>query len=141
MKVLVVDDVVLNQQLIIAAVKDLCDGEVIVAERATKAIELAITEMPDLIFMDIGLPDLDGFETTELIKGNPITCHIPIVVVSAHAMTHYVERAKRYGCDGYITKPIEIAVIRKVVESYSPTHGGTPMERNLSSNLPSHTPC
>lgn len=118
MKVLIVDDVVINQRLISAAIRDLCDAGILFAERATKAIELALTSNPDLIFMDIGLPDINGLDAVDLIKKNPLISHIPVVVVSAHAQSEFIERAKQVGCDGYITKPATIEGLRQTVQHY-----------------------
>lgn len=135
MKVLVVDDVELNQRLLTAAISDLCDEGVLVAERATKAIELAIANNPNLIFMDIGLPDFDGLEATKLIKNNPLLSHIPIVIVSAHALPEYFEQAKRVGCEGYITKPVAISAIRDVVKQYLPLDSLVPIKRNQTTSM------
>ncbi len=130
MKVLVVDDVELNQRLLTAAISDLCDEGVLVAERATKAIELAIANIPDLIFMDIGLPDFDGLEATRLIKSNPLLSHIPIVIVSAHARPEYFDLAKRVGCERYITKPVSISAVRDVVKRHLQRESSVPSQHN-----------
>lgn len=117
MKVLVVDDVDLNLRLVKAAVRDLCT-DILTASRATEAIELAIAHNPDLIFMDIGLPDFDGLEASTIIRNNPVTCKTPIVIVSAHALPDYVEKAKAFGCDTYLTKPVTVSALREVVLRY-----------------------
>jgi CheY-like chemotaxis protein len=115
MKVLIVDDVELNYQLLLAAVRDLSDEGVLIANRATESIEIAIREQPDVIFMDIGLPDMDGLEATELLKGNPNVNHIPVVIVSAHAQATYIERSRQLGCLQYMVKPLSVREVRNLV--------------------------
>ncbi len=115
MKVLIVDDVELNYQLLFAAVRDLCDEGVFIAKRATESIEMALREQPDLVFMDIGLPDMDGLEATALLKNNPNGKHIPVVIVSAHAQATFMERSRELGCLSYMTKPLSIRAVRDLV--------------------------
>jgi len=115
MKVLLVDDVALNHRLLKAAIRDLCDEGILIAERATEAIELALAEKPDLIFMDLALPDFDGLDAVSVIRNHPATAHIPIVIVSAHALPDVVTRAQSRGSDGYITKPVSINLVRNAV--------------------------
>lgn len=136
MKVLVVDDVELNYQLLMAAVRDLCDEGVFIAQRATESIEIAIREQPDLIFMDIGLPDMNGLEATELLKSNPNVSHIPVVMVSAHAQESFMERSRQLGCMGYMTKPLSVRAVRNLVSSLK-TQKNNNVIQNLDSNFPS----
>jgi CheY-like chemotaxis protein len=81
---------------------------VLKAEDGREAINLAQSEEPDLILMDLSLPALDGWEATRTIKAIPRLARIPIVALTAHAMVGDRERALRAGCDGYISKPIEV---------------------------------
>lgn len=78
------------------------------ANTAEDGIDLAISEHPDLIIMDIQLPGMDGLEATKILKEDSKTADIPIVVLSAQAMQTDIERAHLAGCDGYITKPFEV---------------------------------
>ena len=80
---------------------------VLTATTAERAIQLASTGQPDLVLMDIGLPGMDGLEATRRLKRNPITAAIPIVCLTAHAMQGDEARARRAGCDGYLTKPLD----------------------------------
>jgi CheY-like chemotaxis protein len=81
--------------------------EVIEAASAEQAFEILATERPDLIVMDIQLPDMDGLEATRRLKVDPLLRNIPVVAVTSFAMTGDHERAMAAGCIGYITKPID----------------------------------
>jgi two-component system cell cycle response regulator DivK len=80
--------------------------EVIVASDGEQGVEMARSEKPDLILMDLGLPFLDGWAATRLLKGAPDTEVIPIIALSAHTMTGDRERALAAGCDDYDAKPV-----------------------------------
>jgi two-component system, cell cycle response regulator DivK len=70
-------------------------------------IAAAVTEKPDLILMDIGLPGLDGWEATRRLKSDDSTRAIPIIALTAHAMAEHREQALQVGCDAYLAKPVE----------------------------------
>ena len=82
---------------------------VLIAEDGQKAVEMAISETPDLILMDMSLPILDGWEATRRIKAEPETSEIPVIALTAHAMQGDREKALEAGCDEYDTKPIELS--------------------------------
>lgn len=115
MKVMVVDDVALNQSLLSEAIKDLVDGDVLRADRGTQAVEMALAHRPELIFMDIGLPDFDGLQVTTMLKNHPRTAKTTVIIVSAHALGSFKENARKAGCDGYLTKPVSIVEVRGLV--------------------------
>jgi CheY-like chemotaxis protein len=94
--------------------------EVLTARDGREAIAFAQEHVPDLILMDLSLPYLDGWEATRTIKGIPALAHIPIVALTAHAMVGDRERALEAGCDGYISKPIEVARFYGQVQPYLP---------------------
>ena len=82
--------------------------EVIVATDGAKGVEMAQSEGPALILMDLNLPVMDGWEATRRLKAAPETQGIPIIAVSAFAMASDREKAMQAGCDDYDTKPVEL---------------------------------
>ena len=78
---------------------------------------LARGDMPDLILMDISLPEMDGWEVTRLLKSNDNTKHIPIIVLTAHALVSDREKAFAAGCDDYDTKPVELPRLLEKIEA------------------------
>jgi two-component system cell cycle response regulator DivK len=79
---------------------------VLVAVDGRQAVSVAQAAKPDLILMDLGLPGIDGFEATSRLKADPATRHIPIIVLSAHAMTNDRDMALAAGGDDFDTKPV-----------------------------------
>lgn len=71
-------------------------------------VELASQEMPDIILMDVALGDMDGWEATRLIKGDPKTANIPIIALTAHALASDRETSVQVGCSEYDTKPVDL---------------------------------
>jgi twitching motility two-component system response regulator PilG len=80
------------------------------------ALEEIATEAPDLVILDVMLPGIDGFEVCRLIKENPDTCRIPVVMLSAKKGTQDVSRGLQVGADAYITKPFKSAKVIDVIE-------------------------
>ena len=85
--------------------------DVLEAITGTEGVQTAQTKRPDLILMDISVPELDGWEATAILKADPETAHIPIIAVTAHALPGDEERSLRAGCDGYLAKPISPAML------------------------------
>ena len=81
---------------------------VVVATNGTQGVAKAISERPDLILMDLTLPDIDGEEATRRIKADPTTQHIPVIALTANAMSGDREKALAAGCDDFDTKPVEL---------------------------------
>jgi len=81
---------------------------VIVAIDGTQGLTMATSEQPDLILMDLTLPDIDGKEATRRIKADPATKSIPVIALTAHAMAGDKEMALAAGCDDFDTKPVDM---------------------------------
>jgi two-component system, cell cycle response regulator DivK len=104
-RILYVEDNVQNMRLVR---KMLLTGgyEMVEAVDGMSGLEVATREIPDLILMDINLPDIDGMEVTARLRQNPATASIPVIALTANAMHGDRERFLSAGCDGYIAKPI-----------------------------------
>lgn len=90
--------------------------DVLEAVTGTQGVQHARDDRPDLILMDISVPEIDGWEATAILKADPLTRHIPIVAVTAHALPDDAERSRRAGCDGYLAKPISPALLLAEVD-------------------------
>lgn len=101
---------------------------VLEAITGTQGVQQARDGAPDLILMDISVPELDGWEATAILKADPLTRHIPIVAVTAHALPDDAERSRKAGCDGYLAKPISPAALL------------TEVDRRFGRTTPSYTP-
>jgi CheY-like chemotaxis protein len=96
--------------------------EVVIARDGEEGINVAHTELPDLILMDLSLPVLDGWEATRRLKESPETQSIPIIVLTAHAMTGDREKAVAAGADEYDTKPVRLPGLLAKIESFLGTN-------------------
>jgi CheY-like chemotaxis protein len=90
--------------------------EVVIAVQGEEGVELTRTASPDLVLMDMSLPVLDGWEATRRLKGDPATREIPIIALTAHAMSGDREKARAAGCDDFDTKPVEFARLVSKIE-------------------------
>ena len=93
---------------------------VVVAKDGLEGVSLAGSEAPDIILMDMSLPEIDGWEATRRIKGTPETASIPVVALTAHAMASDRENALEAGCDDFDTKPVELDRLLKKMEKLLP---------------------
>ena len=116
-KILVVEDNETNLYLI-RFVLEKSGYEVIEAKEGAVGVELAVKEKPDLILMDIQLPDIDGLEATKRIRASEADGDILIVALTSYAMAGDRERALAAGCTGYIEKPINPETFMAEIEKY-----------------------
>jgi CheY-like chemotaxis protein len=116
-RILIVEDNPLNLEL----ATDILAGagfEVVPASLARDGIRLTQSEQPDLVLMDIRLPDLDGLSAVRILKDDPSTSAIPVVALTAQAMRGDEEEARSAGFDGYISKPIDTRTFARTVKTY-----------------------
>ena len=107
-KVLLVEDNEMNRDMLSRRL--LRNGyEVVIAIDGQQGVDMALSERPALILMDMSLPVIDGWDATRQIKANSATRGIPVIALTAHAMAGDREKAIEAGCDDYDTKPIELA--------------------------------
>ena len=120
-KILYIEDNDDNVYMLKMRLELLDDYEVVVAENGEKGCEMAATEQPDLILMDLEMPVVDGWEATRRLKGSQTTRDIPIIALSAHALGGEREKALAAGCNEFDTKPIEfdrlVETLRRVLAS------------------------
>ena len=115
-KILVVEDNEMNRDMLSRRLVRK-KYEVLVAVDGGESVEMARSEAPDLILMDMSLPVMDGWEATRQLKANPETQAIPIIALTAHAMSGDREKALEAGCDDYDTKPIELPHLLGKIEA------------------------
>ena len=90
---------------------------VVMAMDGAQAVAMAQSEMPDLILMDMNLPDIDGWEATRILKGASETQAIPVMALTAHAIAGDQERALQAGCDDYHAKPVDFQHLLAQIEA------------------------
>jgi CheY-like chemotaxis protein len=113
-RVLVVEDNALNLELV-SVLLDVEGCEVLAADTAAEGIRMAVAEQPDLIIMDVRLPDMGGYDAVRNLKADPRTARIPVMAFTAHAMRGEDARASAAGCDAYLTKPVDTKRFHEVV--------------------------
>jgi two-component system, cell cycle response regulator DivK len=98
--------------------------EVFLAIDGQQGADMALSEQPDLILMDMSLPVIDGWEATRRIKANDATRRIPVIALTAHAMAGDREKAMEVGCEDYDTKPVEMSrLLGKIAVLLKPLAG------------------
>jgi len=112
-KILIVDD---NKELVRVLHLLLKNYDLIVAENGKQAVEIAITLEPDLIVMDIIMPEMDGLEATGLIRQYPKTRSIPILAITAGVNNSIEDECSQAGCDDFISKPFTIEELASRIE-------------------------
>jgi two-component system, cell cycle response regulator DivK len=106
--ILVVEDIPANRALASKLLRS-AGHEVLLAETASEGVALAEEQLPDLVLMDLSLPDMDGREALDLLRRRDRTAELQIVAFTAHAMRGDRSKALAAGFDGYVTKPIDFA--------------------------------
>ena len=127
-KILLVEDNEMNRDMLSRRLQRK-GYEVVLALDGQSGVEMTQTQAPDLVLMDMSLPVLDGWEATRRLKADPATRHIPVIALTAHAMSSDREKAIEAGCDDYDTKPVELtrllakidALLRKMDSVEEPT--------------------
>jgi CheY-like chemotaxis protein len=117
-KILIVDDNKDSREIVGLFVTKF-GHQVIKASNSQEAIASAEAECPDLIFMDLDLPDADGIKTTAILKKNPKTSHIPVVAVTAWISALSEERAAKVGIVTYLIKPVSPQTLKETIEEYT----------------------
>jgi len=105
-RILIVEDNEMNRDMLSRRL-ELRGYEVILAMDGRRGLAVARSESPDLILMDMSLPEIDGWEVARRLKSDDTTRSIPVIALTAHAMTSDRQRALEAGCDDYDTKPVE----------------------------------
>ena len=106
-KILLVEDNEMNRDMLSRRLQRR-GYQVVLALDGQSGVEMTQTQAPDLILMDMSLPVLDGWEAARRLKADAVTRHIPVIALTAHAMSSDREKALEAGCDDYDTKPVEL---------------------------------
>lgn len=116
-KILLVEDNEMNRDMLSRRLKRR-GYEVMIAVNGAQGVEMATSILPDLILMDMSLPIMDGWEATRNIKADSATQSIPVIALTAHAMSGDREKALNAGCDDYDTKPIELSRLLTKIKTF-----------------------
>ena len=114
-KILVVEDKEDNREIFVFRLQQL-DFEVLVASNGKEALEIASRSKPDLIFMDLRMPVMDGWEATRALRQTEWGRDLPVIAVTAHAMKEEREKALNAGCDEFILKPVDYTIIQRTIQ-------------------------
>jgi two-component system cell cycle response regulator DivK len=115
-KILLVEDNEMNRDMLSRRL--VRNGfEVVIAVDGRKGVEMAASEKPDLILMDMSLPVMDGWDATRHVKADPATKSIPVIALTAHAMVEDRDKAMAAGCDDFDTKPVELPRLLGKIEA------------------------
>lgn len=133
-KILIVEDNPNNMRFVVTVLES-AGHSVVQAVEADSGIRLARETLPDLIFMDIQLPGMDGLDATRQLKADPTTSPIPVYALTAFSMAGDEERIRAAGCDGYLAKPVSYkdllaAVARATTVAKEAPYTLTPGEKN-----------
>ncbi|MGF1589878.1 MAG: response regulator [Pleurocapsa sp.] len=116
-KILLIEDNEMNRDMLSRRLKRR-GYDVLIAVDGAKGVEMTNSETPDLILMDMSLPVMDGWEATRNIKADPATKSIPVIALTAHAMSGDRQKALEAGCDDYDTKPIDLSRLLTKIQAF-----------------------
>jgi two-component system cell cycle response regulator DivK len=122
-KILLVEDQEMNRDMLTRRLQKR-GYEVSIAVDGAEGVEKARAESPDLILMDMSLPVMDGWEATRALKADKATQAIPVIALTAHAMSTDREKALEAGCDAYETKPVELPRLLEAMEKLLASQAG-----------------
>src|SRR5665647_21661 len=105
-----------NALLVESLLERRTDLRLLKARTGTKGCEMALSFRPDTILMDIGLPDISGFEALKILQGNPATAHIPVIAVSSDSYLHQIDNGLKAGFFRYLTKPYRLDDLMKAID-------------------------
>ena len=114
--IIYVEDDPTNARLMAEILNNMTNHNLVIANTAEEGLKLIIEQLPDLVILDIGLPDMDGFVLLEQIRTHPLAKKIPVIAVTARAMMDDVVRGKIAGFDHYMTKPTKVSELLKTIE-------------------------
>ena len=116
-KILIVEDNEMNRDMLSRRL--IKKGfEVVMAVNGQEGVDMATSEKPDLILLDMSLPVMDGWTAAGHLKANPDTKDIPVIALTAHAMAEDKEKALAAGCDDFDTKPVDFKGLREKIDKY-----------------------
>ena len=116
-RILVVEDIEDSRFILVATLRSM-GYETIEAETGTQGVEKALSEQPDLILMDLGLPGMSGIDAAKAVKANLTTTHIPIIAHTAWSASQWKEEALKVGMVGYLEKPVSREVMKATIEKF-----------------------
>ena len=117
-RILVVEDRDDSRTILVSILRRFCGYETIEAANGAEAIEKAVAEKPDLILMDLDLPDISGIDAAKAVKENPNTAHIPIVAQTAWSSRQWKGKVLRIGMVDYLEKPISMELMKATIEKF-----------------------
>ncbi len=116
-KILIVEDNEMNRDMLSRRLER-HGYETIIAVDGEEAIDKANVESPDIILMDLSLPSIDGWEATRRIKNSPGTQYIPVIALTAHALSEDRDKALAAGCDDYEIKPLDFPKLLSKIQKF-----------------------
>jgi two-component system, cell cycle response regulator DivK len=117
-RILVVEDRDDSRRILVAILTRFCGYETIEAANGTEAVEKSVSEKPDLILMDLDLPDISGIDAAKAVKENPTTAHIPIIAQTAWISGPWKRKVLKVGMVDYLEKPVSIDLMKATIERF-----------------------